>query len=147
MTLAHSSRTPPEGLPQQPAPRTATLLRRAVLDHVSAERRLSYPARLHVGRPGAAHAVFAVDGAEPADHALRTDVVAALRRRAGADVLVWLVRTGDLTLQDVDAAWLSAARTAYAEAGDELVFVVVNRHGWWDPRSGAAREWLRPRDR
>lgn len=125
----------------------AALLRRAVLDHVTAERRLSYPARLHVGRPDAAHAVFPVHVADPADHALRTDVIAALRRRAGVSAIVWLVRTGELTLQDVDAAWLAAARTAYAEAGDELVFVVVNRHGWWDPRSGASRQWLRPRDR
>lgn len=143
----HPARTPPEGLSAQPEPRVAALLRRAVLDHVTGERRLAYPPRLHVGTPGAPHAVFAVDAAEPADHALRTDVVAALRHRAGADGMVWLVRTGDLTLQDVDAAWLSAARTAYAEAGTELVFVVVNRHGWWDPRSGASRRWQRPRER
>ena len=125
----------------------AALLRRAVMDHVTAERRLTYPARLHLGTPGAPHAVFPVEAAEPADHALRTDIVAALRRRAGTEGIAWLVRTGELTLQDVDAAWLSAARTAYAEAGAELVFVVVNRHGWWDPRSGASRLWLRPRER
>lgn len=144
---AHPSRTPPEGLSARPEPRVAALLRRAVLDHVTAERRLAYPPRLHVGTPGAPHPVFAVEAAEPADHALRTDVVAALRHRTGAGGIAWLVRTGELTLQDVDAAWLSAAHTAYAEAGAELVFVVVNRHGWWDPRSGASRIWRRPRDR
>jgi hypothetical protein len=52
-----------------------------------------------------------------------------------------------LELQDVDAAWLSSARTAAAEAGVRLTMVVVTRRGWFDPRSGVTRVWKRVRDR
>ena len=45
----------------------------------------------------------------------------------------------------VDLAWLAAARSAYAEAGRDLAWVVVTRHGWWDPRSGLRRRWKRIR--
>ena len=93
-----------------------------------------------------------VDEVGPSDPGLRTDVVAALRVRAarglgdGADEpLVWLTRTGALELQDVDARWLAAARSAYDEAGARLAFVVVNREGWRDPRSGLTRTWVRLR--
>ena len=61
--------------------------------------------------------------------------------------LVWLTRPGELDLQDVDAAWLAAARTAYAEAAAPLTMVVVTRRGWRDPRSGVRREWKRLRQR
>ena len=94
-----------------------------------------------------------LDEVEPSDPGLRTDVVAALRVRAtqgasGDDVpMVWLTRTGALELQDVDARWLAAARAAYDEAGAPLAFVVVNRHGWRDPRSGLSRTWARLRPR
>jgi hypothetical protein len=81
------------------------------------------------------------------DIGLRTDVVAALRVRAGRrpDQLVWLARSGGLELQDADAEWLAAARAAYAEAEAPLAFVVVNRLGWRDPRSGVGRTWARVR--
>lgn len=122
------------------------LLRCAVLDHATAERRRAYLPLLHVGEPRGRHLVFPVRPDEPTDHALRTDIVAALRHRAGVDrALVWLTRPGELSLQDVDARWLAAARQAYAEAGVALVFVVVNRHGWHDPRSGLGRSWRRLR--
>jgi hypothetical protein len=124
------------------------LLRRAVLDHATGERRRAHLPLLHVGEPGGRHLVFPVRPDEPADHALRTDIVAALRHRAGVDrPLVWLTRPGDLSLQDVDARWLAGARQAYAEAAAPLVFVVVNRHGWRDPRSGVGRSWQRLRPR
>jgi hypothetical protein len=61
--------------------------------------------------------------------------------------MVWLTRAGPLDLQDVDAAWLAAARIATAEAGVSLTMVVVTRHGWLDPRSGVRREWKRLRQR
>jgi hypothetical protein len=48
-------------------------------------------------------------------------------------------------VQDVDARWLAAARASYAEAGLPLTFVVVNRRGWRDPRSGLGRTWARVR--
>ena len=60
---------------------------------------------------------------------------------------MWLTRTGDFVLEDPDAAWLSAARSAYAEAGLCITMVVVTRRGWWDPRSGASRKWKRLRAR
>ena len=73
--------------------------------------------------------------------------MAALRVRAGVrpDQLVWLTRTGGLELQDVDARWLAATRAAYDEASASLAFVVVNRRGWRDPRSGLSRTWVRLR--
>lgn len=136
-----------EGVPEDVAPELARLLRRAVFDHAVADRRRVHPPYLHVGIPGRPHPVFPIRVDEPTDHALRVDVVAALLKRAGERALVWLVRPGDLTLQDVDAAWLAAARTACAEAGRELTFVVVNRHAWWDPRSDTRRTWRRLRER
>lgn len=135
----------------------AELLRRAVLEHATAERRRHHVPILHVGTPGRPHEVFALVPGEPTDHALRADIVAAMRRSeerttgpttapaAGAFRLVWLTRSGDLELQDMDADWHAAARQAYAEAGAELRFAVVNRRGWHDPCSGVRREWSRPR--
>ncbi|WP_316932040.1 hypothetical protein [Nocardioides marmotae] len=127
------------------------LLRTAVLQHAQGERRRVHLPLVHVGVPGGAERVLAVRPEDRLDHALRADAVAAMRRataRAGGrEPLVWLTRTGALELQDVDAAWLAAARTAYAEAGAALVMVVANRHGWWDPRSGAGRTWRRLRER
>jgi hypothetical protein len=100
-----------------------------------------------VGVPGGRTASLDLAGAEPTDPGLRTDLVAALRVRAGAgsDHLVWLTRPGDLALQDVDARWLSGARAAYDEAQAPLCFVVVTRRGWRDPRSGVGRTWARVR--
>ncbi|HCB02654.1 MAG TPA: hypothetical protein DEQ43_00025 [Nocardioides bacterium] len=136
-----------------PLPRdTHLLLRRAVHDHArEALGRRDPPPVLHVGVPGGRTASLPLDPAEPADLGLRTDVVAALRVRAGPETgadashLVWLSRSGELVLQDLDALWLSAARAAYIEAERELIFVVVNRHGWRDPRSGLGRTWARVR--
>jgi hypothetical protein len=136
-----------EGL-REPLPRRlCLLLREAVHDHARDERRRRFPPVLHVGVPGALVAALPLDAAEPDDPGLRTDVVAALRARSGADPdqLVWLTRPGDLALQDVDSLWLSAARAAYVEARDELAFVVVNKRGWRDPRSGLGRTWARVR--
>ncbi|WP_395659152.1 hypothetical protein [Nocardioides sp.] len=140
-----------EGI-REPVPRaTAAVLRRAALDHARAEHRRGFPPLLHVGYPGGAEEVFVLAPEDPADHAIRADVVAALlhrfRRRGGAVPLVWLTRAGPLDLQDVDAAWLAAARTAAAEAGVPLAMVVVTRHGWRDPRSGVRRTWKRLRQR
>ena len=140
-----------EGI-QEPVHRPmATVLRRAALDHARAERRHGYPPLLHVGVPGGAEEVFTLVPGDPTDHAIRADVLAAMiqrgRRVSGAVPLVWLTRSGPLDLQDVDAAWLAAARTATAEAGVALTMVVVTRHGWMDPRSGVRRTWKRLRER
>ncbi|MDN4163101.1 hypothetical protein [Nocardioides abyssi] len=141
----------PPGVPGPVPARLDRLLRRAVLDHARSERRRVHLPLVHVGVPGGVERVLAVRPEDRFDHALRADAVAAMRaatRRDGADEpLVWLTRTGELDLQDVDAAWLAAACTAYAEAGAPLVMVVANRRGWRDPRSGAGRTWQRLRER
>lgn len=140
-----------EGLREPLAPTLRRLLRRAVLDHALSERRRHHVPRVHVGVPGAVEAVYAEQPGEPHDHTLRTDVVAAMARRAGRGDLpapmVWVTRSGELELQDLDAAWLAAARAAYAERATPLVFVVANRHGWRDPRSGLTHTWVRLRRR
>jgi hypothetical protein len=122
------------------------VLRQAVLDHALAERRQAHLPILHVGLPGR-DVVHPIRADEPADHSLRADVLAAMVRRAvvAAAPLVWLTRAGDLVDQDVDAEWLAGARQAFGEAELPLVFVVVNRHGWRDPRSGVHASWVRLR--
>ena len=140
----------PDADPDLPSPRTLTLLRRAVLDLRVTESRKTFPPVLHVGVPGAAAIAYEPRRNEPLEHGLRADLVAAcLRHTCVGEVvpLVWVTRTGDFVLEDSDAAWLSAARSAYAEAGVPLTMVVVTRRGWWDPRSGASREWKRLRRR
>jgi hypothetical protein len=139
-----------DGLAEPLPAHTRALLRRAVHEHAASEhRRRRYPAVLHVGVPGGPVASLDLSESEPTDPGLRTDLVAALRVRAGAaaSALVWLTRPGGLELQDVDARWLAGARAAYDEAQAPLTFVVVNRRGWRDPRSGLGRSWalVRPR--
>jgi hypothetical protein len=142
-----------EGIEEPVGRALRSCLRRAVLEHVTGERRRVFPPLLHVGVPAGPQAVFAADAEgdrDLLDHAGRTDVLAALLHRAvrRADPpLVWLTRPGELLLQDVDADWLAAARAASAEAGLPLTLVVVTRRGWWDPRSGATCTWRRLRAR
>ena len=141
-----------EGI-EEPVPRALlAVLRRAVVEHVRAEPRRTYPPLLHVGWPGSREEVFPAAADEPLDHALRCDVVAALLRRGrnrapvdGAVPLVWLTRPGILVAGDVDQEWVAPARAAYAEAGAALTLVVVTKRGWHDPRSGVRREWRRVR--
>lgn len=132
------------------APALEAVLRRAVLDHRRAERRRCFAPRLQVGIPGGPTEVFVSGADEVLDHALRADIVAALiarARRHGAVPMIWRTRPGELDLQDSDVGWLAGARTAAAEAGIALTLVVVTRRGWFDPRSGARREWVRLRER
>jgi hypothetical protein len=139
-----------EGLTDPLPSATRRQLRRVVHEHAATDtgRGRCAPV-LHVGVPGRTVATLDLAGAEPSDPGLRTDVVAALRVRAGADLghLVWLTRGGDLGLQDVDAQWLAGARAAYDEAQAPLTFVVVTRRGWRDPRSGLGQTWARVRPR
>ena len=131
---------------EDPLPRaTALLLREAVRRHAHGERRRRVAPLVHVGRPGVReHSIAApVHGT---DHALRTDLMAALLARSpGPEPLVWLTRPGELQTHDVDVAWLAAAAAAGAEADRDLAWVVVTRRGWWDPRSDLRREWQRIR--
>ena len=122
------------------------LLRRAVLEHVRSIRGRTIPPVVHVGVPGGPTRSLTVRRDEPTDHALRADVVAALVGRRGPQPpWVWLTRSGQLDLHDLDVQWLAAACTAYGEAGLDLTMVVVTRRGWRDPRSGASRTWVRLR--
>lgn len=137
-----------EGLQEPLSAPLHRLLRQAVLDHATSERRRVFLPRVHVGVPGGVEAVFAVHDDEPSDHALRCDVIAAMvrrTRRPGPVPMVWLTRAADLETQDVDAAWLASARAAYGELGLPLLMVLVNRRGWRDPRSDASRTWRRLR--
>ncbi|MFT4262499.1 MAG: hypothetical protein QM572_03890 [Nocardioides sp.] len=138
------------GLPESLGLALQRALRRAVLDLATAERRPVFVPRLHLGIPGGAGVVHALLPEERTDHALRTDVVAAMTARLGNRVhpMVWLTRPGELDpVQDLEQQWLAGAVQAYAEQGRRLVFVTVNRHGWRDPRSGAFRHWARLRER
>ncbi|MCW2853842.1 MAG: hypothetical protein JWM84_3506 [Nocardioides sp.] len=137
-----------EGLREPLSPVLHRVLRQAVLDHATAEHRRGFLPLVHVGVPGRRETVFAVRPDERTDHTLRTDIVSAMVRRVrqpGPAPMVWLTRRDPLQTQDVDLAWLAAARSAYGELGLPLVMVVVNRHGWRDPRSGAERTWQRLR--
>jgi hypothetical protein len=121
------------------------VLRRAVLDLARRDRRRHVPAVLHVGVPGGVTRSIAHDPAW--DQGLRTEMVGAVLRAAGDPPWVWVTRSGPLSLQDVDAAWLSATLAAAAERAVEVAYVVVTRHAWTDPRSGLRREWRRIRQR
>ena len=128
-------------MPADPDPltrQTHALLRRAVLDFRVAEKRKAFAPVVHVGVPGTVDLTYEPRRDERLEHGLRADLV---------EPLVWVTRTGEFVLEDADAAWLSAARSAYAEAGVPLTMVVVTRRGWWDPRSGRSREWMRLRRR
>ena len=139
------------------APGTGSTLRRAVLQLRSSERRRVFGPVLHVGSPGGAQTSYAAGVSESLDQAVRADVVAAMLRvvarsdggtpPVGETPLVWETRTGDLALNDVDAAWLAAAGQAFGEAGRSLTLVVVTPRGWWDPRSDVRRVWKRLRSR
>ena len=148
----------PGGVPELREPLDPDLrrtLRRAVLDHALSERRPRYRPLLHVGLPGAPHPVVPAVAEAPEaayDQAVRVDVLAALLARAGSSPagsspVVWLTRCGERSVQDLDVAWLAAARTACAEADVDLTMVIVDRHGWRDPRTGVQTHWRRLRQR
>jgi len=123
-------------------------LRLAVGRFRQLEHRRHFPAVVHVGRPGSGYADFVDLDEHRLDHALRTEVVAALLSRALVAMkrpVVWITRPGALGTEDVDLRWLAAARAAYGEAGVPLALFVVTRDGWYDPRSGVRREWSRLR--
>jgi hypothetical protein len=126
-------------------PDHARLLRRAVLEVAAGEHRRHFPPVLHIGTPGGP--TIAITDDQAWDHGLRTDLVGAALRALRAPAWAWVTRPGPLTFQDVDAAWLGPSLAAAAERGSDVAFVVVTRHGWTDPRSGARQEWKRIRRR
>ena len=122
---------------------TRRLLRRAVLELATADRRRHVPAALNVGVPGGPVSMVMDD--DTWDHGLRTDIVGAVLRARRDPRWVWVTRSGPLSLQDVDASWLGPTLAAAAERGVDTAYVVVTRHGWFDPRSGLHQEWKRIR--
>lgn len=145
-----------EGIRTPIPERLGRALRRAVLDHRTTERRSTFAPRLQVGWPGGPVEVLACGPPGSTDHALRTDIVAALLARAvrqhradrlPGEPIVWLTRPGGFEPQDADMDWLAAARSAAGEAQLPLTMVVVTRQGWRDPRSGERRTWVRLRER
>lgn len=109
------------------------------------DRRRHIPPVLHVGLPGGPTATVADDATW--DHGLRTEIVGAVLRAHRDPPWVWVTRSGPLSMQDVDAAWLGPTVAAAAERGVDPAYVVVTRHGWLDPRSGLLQEWKRIRRR
>jgi hypothetical protein len=121
------------------------VLRTAVLQLATTDRRRHIPPVLHIGMPGGPASTVADDPAW--DHGLRTEIVGAVLRAQGDPLWVWVTRSGPLSLQDVDAAWLGPTVAAAAELDVDPAYVVVTRHGWYDPRSGLYQEWKRIRRR
>lgn len=121
------------------------LLRTAVLLRARGDHRRHVPPVLHIGVPGGATSAVADDPAW--DHGLRTEIVGAVLRARRDPPWVWVTRSGPLSMQDVDAAWLGPTVAAAAERGVDPAYVVVTRHGWLDPRSGLLQVWKRIRQR
>jgi hypothetical protein len=127
-------------------PAIARLLRRAVLDLATSQRRRHFPAVLHVGTPGGP--TTRVEDDRHWDGGLRADIAGAVLPVGDRpSATAWLTRPGSLVLQDVDADWLGPLLRSAEESEVDLVYVVVTRHGWVDPRTGVRREWRRIRDR
>ena len=125
--------------------RERRLLRTAVLDLATSEHRHHFPPVVHVGTPGGATVAVPDDGQW--DHGLRTELVGAALRSLDDPAWVWVTRVGSLSPEDVDAAWLGPTLSAGRERGADPSYVVVTRHGWRDPRSGAGQQWRRIRRR
>ena len=121
------------------------VLRAAVLQLATTDHRRHVPPSLHVGAPGGPTTTVRDDATW--DHGLRTEIAGAVLRAARDPFWIWVTRSGPLTLQDVDAAWLGPVVAATGERGVDAAYVVVTRHGWLDPRSGLTQEWQRIRDR
>ena len=148
--MSSSAARPGPGIQAPVSPLLHRVLRRAVVEHATDERRRRYPVTLHAGLPGTGRAgrrSFAMrpgrDGA--LDLALRIEIVEALCRDSLArDVvpLLWLTRPADgPDLEDL--AWAAAVGCAGPELGVDLDLVVVTRRSWRDPRSGVGRTWSR----
>lgn len=144
---------PGDGSLVDPLPRIVrSMLRSAVVEHARSERRLVFPAQLHVGTPGAFRVSTPIDEA-PADFGTRVDLVHAMVRRAEIEgstsgvtpPWVWLTRSGPAHPDDFDLTVMAPALHAFGEAGQVLRYVVITRRGWHDPRSGVQRSWVRLR--
>ena len=127
----------------------ALLLRREVAALRARETRRVFDAAVSVGVLGGERDSFVARAAdrELLDAALQVDVLCGLLE--GADPAwrtAWLTRAGEVDPHDVDVAWLSAARRAFAIQDRPLeAFYVITRYGWRDAVSGEQRTWKRLR--
>lgn len=150
---AHGTLVTVAGLTEPVDAGLSRALRAAALELRDRRRTRRFPPEVSVGglgRPRALREAVVELDADRLDHTLRCELVAALLARALPDEqhpVAWLARPGPLAWHDLDAAWWPAFAAAYAEAAVPLTAVVVTRHGWYDPRSGLAREWRRLRHR
>ena len=111
------------------------------------DRRRTFPAELHVGRPAGPRVSLEVPAA---DAGLRLDLLGALldvwREQHGGRAFGWVVRCGVPTPHDVDLAWYAAAVRAFGALGEvPLGFRAVTKAGWLDVVTGESRVWKRLR--
>lgn len=108
-------------------------------------RRAAAINELRVGIPG--DAPFVIETSSILDPGLRHDVTSrALEGLVAPAPLAWLVRTGEVSLQDHDLAWFSAVRRAFDAHDLPLrTFHVVTRRGWIEVVSGQQIQWRRLR--
>lgn len=139
---------------EHPADHPATptlLLRREVAALRARETRRVFDAAVSVGVLGGERDSFVARAAdrELLDAALRVDVVCGLLEDADpAWRTAWLTRAGEVDPHDMDVAWASAARRAFAIQDRPLqAFYVITRYGWRDVVSGEQRSWKRLRTR
>lgn len=135
---------------EEPVPRDLQRrLRAGILAFKATEHRRRFPLAVHVGVPGEDHPAFTEQPVDTLDQGLRTEIVGVLLERIdGPEAPVtWLTRPGEPVHHDADHAWLAAALAAHAEAALPLTMVVMTRSGWYDPRSGTRRTWVRLRPR
>ncbi|MGZ4437626.1 MAG: hypothetical protein ACXVWU_09660 [Nocardioides sp.] len=125
------------------------VLRREVGLFRERESRRRFDPAVHVGVLGGPRDSFTVAARDlpVMDAGLRTDVVTGLLEHAPDDWRdVWVTRPGDPEQHDLDLAWLSAARAAFAAHGRTLAtFHALTRTGWRDVVTGETRTWVRLR--
>lgn len=135
----------------EPLPRALRAgLRDTLLALKARVRTRAFHPELALGVPGGKCVTFELSPADRYDHALRADIIGAMLHRARSvcpEQVCWLSRPGHPSLHDLDADWLAAARTAYAEAGAPLTMVIITKTGWFDPRTGVGQTWRRLRRR
>ena len=123
------------------------VLRQATLLLKEAFPRGRVPITIHAGVPTRTTFSYCVAAGPRLDQAWRRDIAGSLLQRTNQlrDRWAWLTRSGPLAMHDADAAWSAAWYAACGEAAVDVPFVVVTRHGWFDPRTGHVQEWTRLR--
>jgi hypothetical protein len=136
--------------PERAAPAAADAAFRLEVGRLRArDRRRTFPAEVHVGRPAGTRVSLEVP-VPTADAGLRLDLLAALldlwREEHGGPAFGWVLRPGVPTPHDQDLAWYAAAVRAFGALGEAPQgFRAVTRSGWLDVVTGESRVWKRLR--